>query len=493
MKRKLRYVIFIIGLTLAFSGCTVPGAGGEVQSGYEDTGFMPATPGNYDSLDTAIYVGCDKEQKTIRFYNMEVGKYYTLNYDGATPYQDKYAQPIALDQLKRGSLVDISFMKGRKRLNSLQVNGEAFAYNDVENLLVTDGSRQIFLMGENYTMDQNAVILTADGPGEAMDLNAVDKLMVCGMGHTVYSISVQNGHGYLRLENDEYFVGGFIEIGDNKVYQISHEMLLAVPVGTYDVTVSNKGSAGTFQISVGKGQEVSMDISRYVSAPKYGKVQFVCTPDDAQILIDGTAIDTAKDVSLSYGIHRMIAGADGYNTVTRYIRVAQDAARLSVVLEKGGPSLAAASENSVQEPSPSPSPSPSPAPEVSPAAVSGDSASENGSSGNTSDGTAPEGGDNSVYEDGRMSSDNGKGENGGSSGNVITPGEYRVYIDAPEGVEVYKDGVYIGLTPISFKKTEGSCIVTLRKEGFQTRSYTITMDGEQKDVNYSFSELMPIG
>ncbi|MBP5608050.1 MAG: PEGA domain-containing protein [Lachnospiraceae bacterium] len=491
MKRKLRFIPVILGLSLVFSACSLPSdGGGEPEAGYEDTGFMPATPGNYDSLDTAVYVGCDKEQKTIRFYNMEVGKYYTLNYDGATPYQDKYAQPIALDQLKRGSVVDISFMKGRKRLNSLQVNGEAFAFTDVENLLVTDGSRQVFLMGENYTLDQKAVILTADAPGEIMDLNAVDKLMVCGMGHTVYSISVQNGHGYLRLENDDHFVGGFIEIGDNKVYQISHEMLLAVPVGTYDVTVSNKGSTGTFQISVGKGQEITMDVSRYVSAPKYGKVQFVCTPEDAQLLIDGTAIDTAKDVDLSYGIHQMIAKADGYNTVTRYIRVAQDAARLSVVLEKGGPSTVSPSENSIVDPTSTPTPTPEPTPSV----VSGDSASENGSSGDaSSEGGSSESGGTAAYEDGRMSDDPKDGNTGGNSNNVITPGEYRVYIDAPEGVEVYKDGVYIGLTPISFKKAEGSCIVTLRKEGFQTRSYTITMDGEQKDVNYSFSELMPIG
>lgn len=481
MKRKPELIALTLGLILLLSACTMPFGGNAEQKGYEDTGFMPATPGNYDSLDTAVYVDSDKQEKTIRFYNLEAGKYYTLNYDGATLYNDKYAQPIALDQLKSGSVVDISFMHARKRLNSLQVNGEAFAFTDVENLPVPADSRQLFLMGENYTMDQNAVILTDNGPGEAMDLNAVDKLMVCGMGHTVYSISVQNSHGYLRLENEEHFVGGFIEVGENRVYQISRDMLLAVPVGTYNITVSNKGSTGTRQISVAKGQEVSVDVSPWVSTPKYGKVLFSCKPDDAEILIDGTAIEVGKDVSLSYGIHQMVARADGYNTVVKYIRVAQDAAKLGVTLEKNGTASQnnAASENSV---TPTLSPTPTPWEPQSGNSTSENSASDNSASGNTADE-----GSGGGYGDARVSGDDGE------SNNVVTAGEYRVYIDAPEGVEVYKDGVYIGLTPISFKKVAGSCIVTLRKEGFQTRSYTITMDSENKDVNYSFSELLPIG
>ena len=369
-------------------------------------------------------------------------------------------------------------MRSRKRLNSLQINGKACAFTDVENLPVPADSRQLFLMGENYTMDQNVVILTDNGPGEAMDLNAVDKLMVCGMGHTVYSISVQNSHGYLRLENEDHFVGGFIEVGENRVYQISRDMLLAVPVGTYDITVSNKGSTGTRQISVARGQEVSVDVSPWVSTPKYGKVLFSCKPDDAEILIDGTAIEVGKDVSLSYGIHQMVARAEGYNTVTRYIRVAQDAARLGVTLEKNG---TASQNNTVTENSVTPTTTPTPTP------GSDNSTSDNNVSRNSASGNFADEETGSGYGDARVSGDDG------GSNNVVTAGEYRVYIDAPEGVEVYKDGVYIGLTPLNFKKVAGSCIVTLRKEGFQTRSYTITMDSENKDVNYSFSELLPIG
>ena len=69
---------------------------------------------------------------------------------------------------------------------------------------------------------------------------------------------------------------------------------------------------------------------------------------------------------------------------------------------------------------------------------------------------------------------------------------YKVFIDAPADVEVYVDGNYIGIAPISFPKVEGSIVVTLRLAGYQTRSYTLSIDGQEKDINYSFSSLLTI-
>ena len=142
------------------------------------------------------------------------------------------------------------------------------------------------------------------------------------------------------------------------------------------------------------------------------------------------------------------------------------------------------------EATPTLTPTPAPDENTSDNTASENSASENAAPTPT-EAQSEEGG--SGYSDARVSGDEGSSENsGGDSSNAITPGEYRVYIDAPEGVEVYKDGAYIGITPLFFKKVQGTCIITLRKEGYRTRSYTITMDAEEKDVNYSFSELLPI-
>ena len=65
----------------------------------------------------------------------------------------------------------------------------------------------------------------------------------------------------------------------------------------------------------------------------------------------------------------------------------------------------------------------------------------------------------------------------------------RVYIDAPKNVEVYLDGNFVGISPVSFKKVIGSHTITLRKSGYVTKSYTIYLYNDGEDITYSFSDL----
>ena len=67
---------------------------------------------------------------------------------------------------------------------------------------------------------------------------------------------------------------------------------------------------------------------------------------------------------------------------------------------------------------------------------------------------------------------------------------YKVNIEAPENVEVYLNGNYIGISPVSFKKEKGNHVITLRKTGYEIRSYTISVDDEEKDISYSFADLV---
>ena len=79
-----------------------------------------------------------------------------------------------------------------------------------------------------------------------------------------------------------------------------------------------------------------------------------------------------------------------------------------------------------------------------------------------------------------------------TQGDVIdaTTDYYKVNIEAPEDVEVYLNGNYIGISPVSFKKEKGNHVITLRKTGHEIRSYTISVDDEEKDISYSFADLV---
>ena len=468
------------------------------------TGFVPALPGNYDSIDTAVLVKKDTANMKLTFLNLELGKYYTLNYDGATTYKDRYDQAQSLAQVDEGAVVDVTFMREQKRLNSLQAAAEGFSFTQVTNPVMDAGGRHVELQNESYTISEDAVVFTQDGMGELMDVNPADTLTIAGVGHTIYSVRIEKGHGYLRLENASYFEGGWIQIGDRNVHQITKDMLLAVPEGSYTVTVSNRGSSGSENVTIARNQEISLDASGWISEPMFGKVVFTLSPDTAKVYIDGDVIDASRPQELSYGLHQMVAVAENYETVSRYIRVAEEKANLNITLEyKGAASDNSASENEVPTLLPD-----------EPATVVPTLLDEGGvftTSGNglpteavtgipaptvtepteptpktelpspTPTATPTPTGHPNVAQPASV-----------SANDVVSADGYRVYVDAPAGVEVYKDGAYIGISPVSFAKKQGIYTITLRRDGYQTRSYTVEIDGEKNNVNYSFSELVEI-
>lgn len=427
-----------------------------------DTGFVLAGPGSFDSADTAVVVSKDDEKQEIIFQNMLLGKQYTLTYDGTTSIYDKYGETISMTQIQEGDVVSLTFLKGKKKLSSISISKDAWKLTDLSKYSIDDRNRHILVADDVYKYSDDTVIVSAGEPAEIMDINAADVLEIKGVGHNIYSIVVAKGHGYLRLKNDEYFVGGWIEIGQALIQEIKEDMLFVVPEGSYQVSVSNKGSGGVKKVQILRDQETELDIGDLKGEEvRQGTVLFTVSPEDAAIYIDGEQADISEPVLLEYGIHQMMAKADGYDTITQYIKVGQEAAGINVTMQK----TADKTQNSVSQNSPE---------ETEPVQLQEPETTET---------------NEKPSADPAPSTDNTVSGNNNSNTTSTTTDGYKVYIDAPENAEIYLDGNYIGISPVSFKKSEGSHVVTLRRTGYRTRSYTISLDGEDKDVNYSFPEL----
>ena len=407
------------------------------------TGFVLTGPGSYDSADTAVIVKIDKGEQTITFLNLVVSKNYTLQYDGTTVFSDKYGQPLTIEQIREGDVVDVTFLKSKKQLTTLMLSASGWSNAQVSRYRFNTTTHDVTIGEDIYKITGDTLIFSQGEKIEVMDINDTDILTFQGIDKTVYSIVVEKGHGYLRLTGDENFIGGWIEVGQSIIRPITEDMLLTVPEGSYQVQVSTAGGGGTKNVIINRNEEVALDISDLkVEAPKYGQVIFAMTPSTAALYVDGTKVDTSAPVELQYGIHQLIAQASGYDTMTSYLKVGQDVAGIEIVLEAT----------------------------------------------KASDKDDKDKDKDKDKEDEDDDDDDGSAVSDGNSTTIT--GYYQVYVDAPEGAEVYLDGNYIGISPISFKKQEGTHVITLRRSGYETRSYTIQVDEEDKDVTYSFAELV---
>lgn len=431
-KQKVKSPVLVLLMAVMLTACANPFSGEKMQERETpptpervDTGFVVTGPESYDSADTAVLVNRNEEENTLTFLNLNLGKKYTLSMDGTTRLYDKYGESISANQLQKGDIVDITFLKSKKHLTTLQFAAESWSYTGVERYEINTVRGEVSIGGETYKLTENTQYFSEGRNVECMDLNPADILSFYGIGTQVLTVRVDKGHGYLRLVNDENFVGGWIEVGQSVIQRITEDMCLLVPEGSYQVNISNKGGGGVKQVTIGRNEETTLDIGDLeIPEPQYGMVLFSVDPSSAEVYIDGTRADISGPVSLEYGLHQLIARAEGYQSITQYIRVGQESAGINVVLES-----------------------------------------------NTSEEETESSSTSVVVTD-------------------TTTDYYKVHIDAPEGAEVYLDGNYVGISPCSFKKTAGSHIVTLRRTGYVTRSYTVQVDSEEKDISYSFAELV---
>ena len=425
--------------------------------------------GKYDSFDTAAIRDIDTVKKQIRFRNHKTGKTYTLSYDNTSMIYDVRGTALSAALLEVGQIVDVKFLKSSKHITSLNVSSEAWTVEDTREHELVRGDGTAKVKGELYKIDPKTLVMADGNIALAEDVLSTDKVTVSGIGKDIYSVVVTSGHGYVSLSSDTVedhsLVGSWIELDNEVIYKISPNMLLSAPEGDYTLQILGNGAS-----YVSRNQETVVDTSNVnITKPKEGLVTFEIIPDTAEVFVDGEKVLTGVPQSIKYGYHNLKIIADGYKTQNKYLKIGTPNSVISLEMEKDDDS----SSDSSSE------------------ASSFDATSTNSASLKSSV-------DNSLTSSSVTSasaattaatiSDNSSDE---KPGNKVINGYY-IYFDKPYAAELYFDGAYIGMIPTHVPKISGTHEVILKMDGYETKSYRISIDKDEVDLNYTFPDLVKI-
>lgn len=326
-------------MILVLTGCTSEasniGVAKDKEGNVVDTGFTASIVGSYDSADTAVVLSTDLTNKAVTLVNMDTGKQYTLYYDGTTYVKDKYDGPMTISQIQAGDVVDIAFLKGKKKLASIKRSPEAWIFDEVDNYDLAGANKTASIGSQTYSLPDSVVVLSEGRRVDTAEVVSQDVVTISGIDHKIYSVNVDKGHGYLSLKNEQPLLGGWIEVGNSVIRQVTEDMLLVVPEGSYQVVLSNNGIGCVKNVTIERDKEVVLDVDDIeIPEDKTGKILFNVTPETATVSVDGKPVDISRAVELSYGIHRVEATASGYDTLTKHIQVGSEYATISFTLEK---------------------------------------------------------------------------------------------------------------------------------------------------------------
>ena len=433
--------------------------------------------GKYDSADTAAIRDIDTVRKLIRFRNHSTGKTYTLSYDNTSMMYDARGIVLSAALLEPGQIVDVTFLKSTKHVTTLNVSNEAWTIENTRDHDLVRGDGTAKIKGEVFKIDPRTLVMADGNLALAEDVLSTDTVTVSGIGKEIYSVKVTSGHGYVSLSSDTVedhsLVGAWIELNNDVIYKISPNMLLSAPEGDYNLQIIGNGANYQSEVNISRNQETVVDTSNVnITKPKEGLVTFEITPDTAEVFVDGEKVLTDTPQSIRYGYHSLKIMADGYETQNKYLKIGTPKSVIRIEMESDDESSASDSTSSQ-------------AGDVSGIVSSGASYASVGVNV----------GDVSSIVNSAASIASTISENSSKGSDSKTPrviSGYKLYFDKPYGAELYFDGAYVGMIPTSVSKISGTHEVILKMEGYETKSYRISVDSDEVDLNYTFPDLVEI-
>lgn len=300
------------------------------------------------SIGTDLYliIGNDMTNEQLNLKQLASGKQYLYVYSLSTDFQDKYGNSATTVDFEPGRVIHVGKKDGEGRLLQAQIADEVWEYSDITKYSV-DTERGIFKIADSkYSYDADLFVESNGEKIRLSDLNEKDKIRVVGIGTKILSVSVTTGQGILELRNTSVFEGSFIQVGSKIFAQITHNMKLEIPEGTYTVTVANEGYGGSTEVEIARGEVCTLDLDELKGeGPKTGSITFYIDVEGAALSIDGDTVDYSAPVVLTYGVHELHAEADGYDDFDKKLFVNSAAANIDISLT--GESTA--SDNDVTE------------------------------------------------------------------------------------------------------------------------------------------------
>ena len=432
MRRKILlgfWILLILGMTGCQSGSKRPQASEQPNDGV-----------TYEKgVDfVGVIKAIDTDLEMIEFYNASFDSVENYPYSGGTELMTKNEKQLAASELEVGEVYDVYTSGDGKKIIKMQETS-GITYCEDAAVQVDSQLKRLTVQDVNYAYSDNLPVFSEGRLIQPVEITAEDKVTFRGVKGQAYSLIVTRGHGYIRPKSYKDFLGGTMTVRGEMILPVSKKMLLTLPEGTQMITMNNGDLISEATVEIKRGQVTEVNMAQFQSqVPDTSRVRFKLYPEGAELYVNGALMDPSKPVSLKYGNHSIKVILEGYNDYQGIVNV--------------------------QDPSPT---------------IKIDLAAEKAE----------------VVEDDSSSSVSDEDDSSSSANSNTTnyDREHKITVSAPKGAAVYADGTYKGEVPCDFTKIIGNVTITLTKEGYETKSYSVQLPDDSQDVSWSFPDLKEKG
>ena len=393
---------------------------------------------------TGVVRSIDRTGGVISFYNPIIEAEESFLYNGATSIQTVNEAEMSMDQVSEGEVYDLYLDDTGGTLAQMRVSAEVTEEDEAR--VSVDPDRSLLTVdGISYNYSDHVIALSEGQPIDPMEITSMDQVTFRGAQGKAYSIIVTRGHGYIEPTDYADFIGGTLTIQGESILPVTEGMLITVPEGRQKLSMRNGDLQSEAVASVKRNKVAQLNMKESMTQrPNTARVTFHIHPEGAELYINGTMVDYSKPLSMYYGVHSLRVVLEGYNTYQGTMRVQDPEPVIRIDL---------AEEIATVEDS------------------DGDTGDNSGGDGSS--------GQSEVQDDEGLQNPSG----------VDYDVDHKITVSAPDGASIYINGTFKGVAPCSFTKCLGEITLTLQKDGYETKSYSLDIVDDSEDTSLSFPEL----
>lgn len=321
---RLVALFLMTSLLVVAPGCSNNGRDGESNivpgSSILPPPKKPVTDATMNASDEIVIKGVltklDIDNKKMNFADIEDNVEYEVPYSGGTDIQNKYGTIIAAAAMKLGGIYNVT-CDSKGIAKTIYGAADSWERDGITGIEIDEKNKTLTVGALQWNYVSHTSVMSGEEKISIASLVDQDEVTIRGVDKTVYSISLDKGHGYLKLTGIDSFIGGYVSVGKQQFLQITSGMVITAQEGRHNIELQNGSLRADKMVTIEKNQEASLDFSEYVKpAVQNGTVKFLITPKDAILTIDGKETDYSDIVNLSYGTHKIVVKASKYVTYT---------------------------------------------------------------------------------------------------------------------------------------------------------------------------------
>lgn len=271
------------------------------------------------------------DEEEVIVYDIADGDKKTLKLTEKTKMTDEAGRAVAHGGVNVGDIFLAELDKDGETLLSIDYSGAAIQTEEVTGLEVDTRKQTLFNEEETHEYGEEAMFLYDEEEIDPEDLEPCDVLLLKLYEDMVWSVEVQEYHGYILVENAKNIKDGMIQLDEEEPIPLEEGAKIPAKEGSHTVTVSGSNiETRKDSILVEAGKEFEYDLSK--AQEKVGVIIVNANVSDYKLYINGAAAESPAVLPL--GEYDLVILKNGYTEWNQHVSLQQDSVTVHAELQR---------------------------------------------------------------------------------------------------------------------------------------------------------------